>query len=204
MHVRRFRHFRLPLLGSAATYDAAVSIPGELERARHLAFADDETAAKELLLSLMPQIEEADRDDWMLEDARPARRALPGQDGLRRCPRRRAPHPGRAWRSTRRSWRVRRRRRSSRKSTMTTTETRHLIRRYARRAGSSRPGLAAAIGDHEGAAVALDGARRRATSEFADLRRRTRLPADLRADRLRRGRCATTTCTCGRCRCGRG
>ncbi len=44
-----------------------MSIPGELERARHLALAADETAAKELLLSLMPQIEEADRDDLMLE-----------------------------------------------------------------------------------------------------------------------------------------
>ena len=44
-----------------------MSIPGELERARHLALASDETAAKVLLLSLMPQIEAADRDDWMME-----------------------------------------------------------------------------------------------------------------------------------------
>ena len=44
-----------------------MSIPGELERARQLAFADDEAAAKELLLALMPQVEQADRDDQMLE-----------------------------------------------------------------------------------------------------------------------------------------
>jgi hypothetical protein len=44
-----------------------VSIPGELERARHLALAADEPAAKELLLSLMPQIEQEDRDELMLE-----------------------------------------------------------------------------------------------------------------------------------------
>ena len=52
---------------SASAYDAAVSIPGELERARHLALAADEPAAKELLLSLMPQIEQEDRDDLMLQ-----------------------------------------------------------------------------------------------------------------------------------------
>ena len=32
------------------TYDAAVSIPGELERARRLAFAADETRARDLLI----------------------------------------------------------------------------------------------------------------------------------------------------------
>jgi hypothetical protein len=49
------------------TYDAAVSIPGELQRARRLIFASDEVAARDLLRSLVPQIEEADRDDFMLE-----------------------------------------------------------------------------------------------------------------------------------------
>ncbi len=39
----------------------------DLERARHLAFAADEDAAKDLLLSLVPAIEAADRDDWLLE-----------------------------------------------------------------------------------------------------------------------------------------
>jgi hypothetical protein len=51
----------------AASYDCAVTIEQDLERARHLAFAADEGAAKDLLLSLMPRIEEIDRDDLMLE-----------------------------------------------------------------------------------------------------------------------------------------
>ena len=49
------------------TYDAAVSISDELARARRLAFAADETSARDLLLSLIPQIEQEDRDDLMLE-----------------------------------------------------------------------------------------------------------------------------------------
>ena len=44
-----------------------MSIPGELERARRLALVADEAAAKELLLSLMPEIEHEDRDDLGLE-----------------------------------------------------------------------------------------------------------------------------------------
>lgn len=51
----------------AASYDGAVTIPAELRRARHLAHAADETAARDLLLSLMAPIERADRDDWMLD-----------------------------------------------------------------------------------------------------------------------------------------
>ena len=97
----------------AATYDAAVSIPGELERARHLALASDETAAKELLLSLMPQIEEADRDDWMLE-ASPSS-ASSTWSGRRTTVSAKPPvASGRAWRSTRRSWRAPHRRTWSR------------------------------------------------------------------------------------------
>jgi len=44
-----------------------VTIVGDLDRARRLIFAADEEAAKDLLLSLGEQIEEADRDDLMLE-----------------------------------------------------------------------------------------------------------------------------------------
>lgn len=44
-----------------------MTIVDELHRARHLALAADETAARDLLLSLMPRIEQADRDDLMLE-----------------------------------------------------------------------------------------------------------------------------------------
>ena len=52
---------------SAASYDDAVTIEDDLEKARHLAFAADEEAAKALLLSLLPRVEEADRDDLALE-----------------------------------------------------------------------------------------------------------------------------------------
>lgn len=38
-----------------------------LEQAHSLAFAADEAAARELLLSLMPRIEQEDRDDLLLE-----------------------------------------------------------------------------------------------------------------------------------------
>lgn len=48
-------------------YDAAVSIPDDLERAQQLAFAAEDGAARDLLLSLMPRIEQADRDDLLLE-----------------------------------------------------------------------------------------------------------------------------------------
>ncbi|WP_185976054.1 hypothetical protein [Mycolicibacterium sp. 018/SC-01/001] len=44
-----------------------MTIEQDLDRARHLAFAADEEAAKELLLSLLPLVEEADRDDLALE-----------------------------------------------------------------------------------------------------------------------------------------
>ena len=40
---------------------------GDLARARELAFAGDEEAAHALLMSLVPAIEKADRDDWMSE-----------------------------------------------------------------------------------------------------------------------------------------
>ncbi|PZU03921.1 MAG: hypothetical protein DI630_03040 [Gordonia sp. (in: high G+C Gram-positive bacteria)] len=44
-----------------------MSVAGDLERARDLACADDHAAARDLLLSLMPKIEQLDRDDLMLE-----------------------------------------------------------------------------------------------------------------------------------------
>ncbi|HYO04832.1 MAG TPA: hypothetical protein VET27_24345 [Mycobacterium sp.] len=144
-----------------------MSIPGELERARHLALASDETAAKELLLPLMPQIEAADRDDWMLEalaqlgELYLVRTAYDGvREGARRIRDCLAVYSsilaGTAAPEV------------VAKSTMTTAEIRHLIRRYGRRAGFLETGLAAAIGDHEGAAIGLraldDG-----DEEFADL-----------------------------------
>ncbi len=131
-----------------------MSIPGELERARHLALASDEVAAKELLLSLMPVIETADRDDWMLETLAQLGELYlvrTAYDGVREGARRirdclavyssilagTAPPDVVA------------------ACTMATAEIRHLVCRYGRRAGFLETGLAAAIGDHEGAAVAL-------------------------------------------------
>lgn len=136
-----------------------MSITGELARARALMFAADEPTAKELLLSLMPAIEAADRDDQMLEvfaqlgEIYLIRSAL---DGVRECIRRiddcldiyasilagRAPAEIVA------------------QMTMTPEDADHMLSRYARRATFLRTGLAAAIGDHEGAAqslTALDG-----------------------------------------------
>ncbi|MBN9636406.1 MAG: hypothetical protein J0H22_14660 [Actinobacteria bacterium] len=131
-----------------------MSITGELARARALMFAADEVTAKELLLSLMPAIEAADRDDHMLEvcaqlgEIYLIRSAL---DGVRECIRRiddcldiyasilagRAPAEIVA------------------QMTMTPEDADHMLSRYRRRATFLRTGLAAAIGDHEGAAQSL-------------------------------------------------
>ncbi|CAM5273910.1 hypothetical protein MAUB1S_00271 [Mycolicibacterium aubagnense] len=131
-----------------------MSITDELSRARALMFAADEPTAKELLLSLMPAIEAADRDDQMLEvfaqlgEIDPIRSAL---DGVRECIRRiddcldiyasilagRAPAEIVA------------------QMTMTPEDADHMLSRYRRRATFLRTGLAAAIGDHEGAAQSL-------------------------------------------------
>lgn len=144
-----------------------MSIPGELERARHLALADDEAAAKELLLALMPQVERADRDDQMLEvfaqlgELYLVRTAY---DGVREAVRRirdcldvyssilngtAAPEV-------------------VAQSRLGDAEVRHMMCRYSRRAQFLETGLAAAIGDHDGAAAALarlDGM----GAEFTDL-----------------------------------
>ncbi|OBI97269.1 hypothetical protein A5660_06465 [Mycobacterium alsense] len=117
-----------------------MSIPGELENARRLAFAADETQARDLLLSMVPRIEREDRDDLMLEVLAQLGEiylARGQNDGVRESIRRirdcldsyagMAADPGAA----------------------------HMISRYARRARFLETGLAAALGDHEGAAAAL-------------------------------------------------
>ena len=144
-----------------------MSVPDELERARQLSFASDETTAKELLLSLTPRIEAADRDDWMMEalaqlgELYLVRTAYDGvREGARRIRDCLAVYSsilaGTAAPDV------------VEKATMTTSEMRHLTRRYGRRAGFLETGLAAAIGDHEGAATAL-GALDDGDDEFADL-----------------------------------
>ncbi len=131
-----------------------MSIPAELERARRLAFADDEGAAKEVLLALMPAIERADRDDQMLEvlaqlgELYLVRTAY---DGVREAVRRirdcvtiyAAILDGTAASDV------------AAQSRFGDAETRHLVCRYSRRAQFLETGLAAAIGDHDGAAAAL-------------------------------------------------
>ena len=119
------------------TYDAAVSISDELARARQLTYAADETSARDLLLSLIPQIEQEDRDDLMLEvlaqlgEIYLARGANDGvQESIQRIDDCLASYPG-------------------------ADADAHMICRYSRRAHFLRTGLAAAQGDHDGAAAAL-------------------------------------------------
>ena len=131
-----------------------MSIPGDLLRARHLALAADETSAKDLLLSLMPQIEEADRDDFMLEvlaqlgELYLVRTAYEGvTEAVQRIRDCLAVYSsildGTASPDI------------NEKNTMADSDIRHMRCRYTRRAQCLEVGLAAALGDHEGAAVAL-------------------------------------------------
>ena len=105
-----------------------------------MAFADDESGARDLLLSLISQIEREDRDDLMLEvlsqlgEIYLARGANDGVgESIRRirdCVAVYAAMPA-------------------------DTEIAHMIRRYSRRAQFLQTGSAAAQGDHEAAATAL-------------------------------------------------
>ena len=130
-----------------------MSIPGELERARRLALVADEAAAKELLLSLMPEIEHEDRDDLGLEafaqlgEVYLARGANDGvRESIRRIRDCLAIYSGIvAGTMPEAADRVR----------MSDAEVAHMIRRYSRRAQFLQTGLAAAEGDHEGAQAAL-------------------------------------------------
>lgn len=117
-----------------------MSIPGELERARQLILAAKEEAAKDILLSVLPEVEREDRDDLALEVF-----ALLGElylnrtayDGTEECVRRiedclaayadAAPGSG----------------------------ADHMTSRYRLRVRFLRVGLAAAQGEHEAAATEL-------------------------------------------------
>lgn len=121
------------------TYDPAVSITGELQRARQLALAAKEEAAKELLLSLMAEIERDDRDDLALEafaqlgEIYLTRTAY---DGTRECLRRMT---------------------DCLAQYADTPDAAEMVVRYTLRARFLRTGLAAAAGDHEDAATELAG-----------------------------------------------
>lgn len=130
-----------------------MSIPDELDTARRLAYADDEAGARDLLLSLIPLIAQADRDDFMLEVL-----AQLGQIYLVR-----GAHDG-----VRESIR---RIRECLAQYASIGGWERMVCEYSRRAQFLQTGLAAALGDHDGAAVALEalealGAR---GTDFADL-----------------------------------
>lgn len=137
----------------ATFYDSAVTILGELDRARHLAFAADEETAKDLLLSLVPQVEQADRDDWLLEvyaqlgEIYLVRTAYTGtEECLRRI---------RDCLDIYRAILAGDRPDDAAKVTIPETEVRHMLCRYSRRAQFLQIGLAAAYGEHEAAEAAL-------------------------------------------------
>lgn len=116
-----------------------------------MVFAADEAGASALLLSLMPRIERDDRDDLMLEalaqlgDIYLARGS---HDGVRESVRRIRDcvgiYAGIGAGAT------------AERVQMSDTEIAHMISRYSRRAQFLQMGLAAALGDHEGAAVELE------------------------------------------------
>lgn len=142
-----------PPPGRLRTYDAAVSIAGELERARTMAFASDDVAARDLLLSLIPQIEQADRDDFMLEAfAQLGQIFLIGgandtaQEFIRRIGDCLAIYSGILAGTTPEL---------AAQVEISDAEVAHMICRYSRRAQFLQTGLAAAQGDHEAAAAAL-------------------------------------------------
>lgn len=136
----------------AASYDSAV-IPDDLERARQLSFAAHEEAAKDLLLSLMPAIEAADRDDLMLElyaqlgEIYLVRTAY---DGVTECLNRM--HDCLAIYA---EIRAGTRPEDAAQVTMSAGEIDHMICRYTRRAQFLETGFAAAHGEHETAETSL-------------------------------------------------
>ncbi|ORV87474.1 hypothetical protein AWC12_16975 [Mycolicibacterium iranicum] len=125
----------------------------DLDRARRLAFAADEFAAKDFLLSLMPRIEEVDRDDLMLEvyaqlgELYLVRTAY---DGVTECAKR-IEDCLQIYREIRAGQRPE----DAAKVIFSPADVDHMICRYSRRALFLRTGMAAAHGDHETAATQL-------------------------------------------------
>jgi tetratricopeptide (TPR) repeat protein len=130
-----------------------MTIVADLERARHLSLAADEVAAKDLLLSLVPAIEAADRDDWLLEvyaqlgQLYLVRTAYDGTEEsisrIRECL------------AMYTAIRAGTRPELASEVTMSDAEVDHMVCRYSRRAQFLQTGLAAAHGDHEAAEAAL-------------------------------------------------
>lgn len=157
-----------------------MSIPGELERARHLAFADDEVAAKEVLLALLPQVEAAKSDDLCLEvlaqlgELYLVRTAYDGvHEAVRRIRDCVAIYSSILAGTAAPEVAV--------QSRLDDHGMRHLVCRYSRRAQFLETGVAAAIGDHDGAAAstaaldAIDGEFPDLVGEFEYLKTHARL-----------------------------
>jgi hypothetical protein len=151
----------------AASYDCAMTIVGDLQRARQLAFAADEVAAKELLLSLGEQIEEFDRDDLLLEvyaqlgEIYLVRTAYDGvEEALRRMTDCLAVYQ---------SIRAGTNPEAAAQVTMSVSDVDHMICRYSRRVQFLRTGLAAAYGDHEAAEAGLLALTDDTSTAFPDL-----------------------------------
>ncbi|MGV0814825.1 hypothetical protein ABQF34_22910 [Mycolicibacterium boenickei] len=131
-----------------------MTIVGDLDRARHLALAADEGAAHDLLLSLLPRIEQADRDDYAFEvfaqlgEIFLVRTAYDGVvesiSRIRDCL------------AIYLSIRSGQRPDLAAETTMSDAEIDHMICRYTRRVEFLEAGLAAARGDHDGAAAHLE------------------------------------------------
>ncbi|OBH02544.1 hypothetical protein A5696_10510 [Mycobacterium sp. E2699] len=145
-----------------------MSIPEDLADARRLAFAADETRARDLLLSLVPRIEREDRDDLMLEvfaqlgEIYLVRGANDGvRESIRRIRDCLAIYSGIAAGAMPEA---------AARVTMSEGEVAQLVCRYSRRAQFLQTGLAAAAGDHEGAASALrELSDAESDGDFADL-----------------------------------
>ncbi|MGV0744770.1 hypothetical protein [Mycolicibacterium sp. XJ870] len=131
-----------------------MTIVGELDRARLLTLAADEDAARELLVALWPQIEQADRDDYALEvfaqlgEIYLVRTAYDGVvESIQRIRDCLAVYTAiRAGETPDAALHV----------TMSDAEVDHMLCRYARRVEFLAAGLAAAHGDHDGAVGHLD------------------------------------------------
>lgn len=130
-----------------------MSVAGDLERARNLACADDHAAARDLLLSLMPKIEQLDRDDLMLEvfaQLGAIYLTRGAHDGVVECVRRIRDCVGiyseiLAGKMPEAAAQV----------TMSSDDITRMIRRYTGRADVLEIGLASARGDHDEAARRL-------------------------------------------------
>ncbi|MBU9765408.1 hypothetical protein FR943_16330 [Mycobacterium sp. TNTM28] len=130
-----------------------MTIEGDLRRARDLALAADEEAAHDLLVSLLPRIEQADRDDYAFEvfaqlgEIFLVRTAYDGVlESISRIRDTLAIYV--AIRSGQRPD-------LAAETTMSDSEIDHMVCRYRRRVEFLDAGLAAARGDHDAAAVHL-------------------------------------------------